>query len=37
VIRRNVEQYDHATETRKNNPPAGLVTSQTDRDLGKLQ
>jgi adenine-specific DNA-methyltransferase len=26
------EQYEHLGKTRKNNPPAGLVTPQTDRD-----
>jgi len=30
-----IEQYEHAEDTRKNNPPVGLVTPQTDRDAGK--
>lgn len=30
-----IEQYEHADKTRKNNPPVGLVTPQTDRDSGK--
>jgi len=32
---RQIEQYDHAKAMRKNNPPVGLVTPQTDRDAGK--
>ncbi len=27
-----IEQYEHLDKTRKNNPPAGLVTPETDRD-----
>ena len=30
-----IEQYAHADKTRLNNPPAGLVTSERDADLGK--
>jgi adenine-specific DNA-methyltransferase len=30
--KRPIEQYEHLDKTRKNNPPAGLVTPQTDRD-----
>ncbi|MEK6323053.1 MAG: site-specific DNA-methyltransferase [Acidobacteriota bacterium] len=30
-----IEQYEHADKKRKNNPPVGLVTPQTDRDSGK--
>ncbi len=26
-----IEQYEHADKTRKNNPPVGLVTPETDR------
>ena len=32
-----IAQYDHADKKRKNNPPVGLVTPQTDRDGGKKQ
>jgi len=32
---RQIKQYDHAEAKRKNNPPVGLVTPQTDRDAGK--
>lgn len=27
-----IEQYDHAGKTRKNNPPVGLVTADTEKD-----
>jgi len=27
-----IEQYEHQDKRRKNNPPAGLVTPETDRD-----
>jgi adenine-specific DNA-methyltransferase len=27
-----IEQYAHLEKMRKNNPPAGLVTPETDRD-----
>jgi len=27
-----IEQYEHLDKMRKNNPPAGLVTPDTDRD-----
>ena len=30
-----IDQYDHREASRANNPPAGLVTSETDRDAGK--
>ena len=30
-----IAQYEHADKTRKNNPPVGLVTPETDRDGGK--
>lgn len=30
-----IVQYDHPDKKRKNNPPVGLVTPQTDRDSGK--
>jgi adenine-specific DNA-methyltransferase len=30
-----IEQYEHTDKKRKNNPPVGLVTPQTDRDGGK--
>lgn len=30
-----IVQYDHQDKKRKNNPPVGLVTPQTDRDEGK--
>lgn len=30
-----VDQYAHKGKTRLNNPPAGLVTPQTDPDVGK--
>ena len=30
-----IEQYEHLDKTRKNNPPAGLVTPDTDRDGDK--
>ncbi len=34
AAKKPIEQYEH-DETRKNNPPVGLVTPQTDRDAGK--
>lgn len=30
-----IEQYDHKDKERINNPPVGLVTSETDRESGK--
>ncbi|MBI5855194.1 MAG: site-specific DNA-methyltransferase, partial [Nitrospirae bacterium] len=30
-----IEQYDHPDKKRKNNPPVGLVTPETDRETGK--
>ena len=30
-----LEQYEHSDKKRKNNPPVGLVTPQTDQDAGK--
>ncbi len=30
-----IVQYDHPDKKRKNNPPVGLVTPETDRDVGK--
>ena len=30
-----IEQYEHTTKKRKNNPPVGLVTPETDVDEGK--
>lgn len=30
-----IEQYDHAGKTRKNNPPVGLVTADTEKDSDK--
>lgn len=35
TAKRNIENYDHTGETRLNNPPVGLVTSDTDEDTGK--
>jgi len=29
-----IEQYDHRNKERLNNPPVGLVTPETDRDIG---
>jgi adenine-specific DNA-methyltransferase len=30
-----IEQYDHRDKTRLNNPPVGLVTPETDPEIGK--
>ena len=30
-----IEQYEHKDKERSNNPPVGLVTPDTDKDLGK--
>ena len=32
---RDIETYAHAGKDRANNPPVGLVTPETDRDVGK--
>jgi adenine-specific DNA-methyltransferase len=29
---KEIEQYDHKDEERVNNPPVGLVTSETDKE-----
>ncbi len=34
---RSIQSYDHKTEKRANNPPAGLVTPSTDPDVGTKQ
>ena len=31
--KRPIEQYDHKNKERINNPPVGLVTPDTDKDL----
>jgi adenine-specific DNA-methyltransferase len=31
-----IEQYEHLDKTRKNNPPVGMVTTETDRDGDKM-
>lgn len=33
--RKAIDQYEHPDKKRKNNPPVGLVTPETDRDSGK--
>ncbi len=33
--KRPIEQYEHKGKKRVNNPPVGLVTPDTDPDLGK--
>ena len=33
--KREVENYTHAGKERVNNPPVGLVTPETDKDIGK--
>ena len=35
IRKRPIEQYDHKGQQRRNNPPVGLVTEATDRDLAK--
>src|SRR3989442_13524435 len=30
-----IEQYEHPDKKRKNNPPVGLVTPESDKDSGK--
>ena len=32
---RDIENYAHAGKERANNPPVGLVTPETDRDVGR--
>jgi adenine-specific DNA-methyltransferase len=32
-----IEQYDHKGKERLNNPPVGLVTPESDKDLGKVK
>jgi adenine-specific DNA-methyltransferase len=34
---KDIEQYTHESQDRLNNPPVGLVTPDTDKDLGKKQ
>jgi adenine-specific DNA-methyltransferase len=34
-VRREIAHYAHADKERLNNPPVGLVTPDTDRDIGK--
>lgn len=33
--KRQIETYEHKGKQRVNNPPVGLVTSQTDPDAGR--
>lgn len=33
--KRDIEHYDHSGQKRKNNPPVGLVSPETDHDAGK--
>ena len=33
--KRDIENYAHAGKERANNPPVGLVTPETDRDVGR--
>ncbi len=33
--KKQIEQYDHSDKKRKNNPPVGLVTADTEKDAGK--
>ena len=33
--KRRIESYDHRDKERLNNPPVGLVTPDTDKDVGK--
>ena len=33
--KRAIAAYDHKDQKRPNNPPVGLVTPETDRDLGR--
>lgn len=35
--KRDVEHYEHADKTRLNNPPVGMVTPQTDPDMGQAK
>ncbi len=34
-IKKPIEQYSHKDKQRANNPPVGLVTPDTDKDIGK--
>jgi len=34
-VKKPIEQYDHPDKKRKNNPPVGLVTPDTDKETGK--
>lgn len=33
----DLESYNHSDKTRVNNPPVGLVTTQTDKTIGKIE
>ena len=33
--KKNIESYAHTDKERVNNPPVGLVTPETDKDVGK--
>ena len=33
--KKDIEQYKHKEKQRVNNPPVGLVTPETDKDMGK--
>ena len=35
MAKRDIETYVHTDEERVNNPPVGLVTPETDRDVGR--
>lgn len=35
ISEKPIEQYEHLDKTRKNNPPVGLVTADTEKDSGK--
>ena len=35
TAKRDIENYEHTSEKRVNNPPVGLVTPATDQDAGK--
>jgi adenine-specific DNA-methyltransferase len=35
TAKKPIEQYEHADKKRKNNPPVGLVTPDTDKETGK--
>lgn len=36
-MKKPIEQYDHKSKQRLNNPPVGLVTPDTDPELGKKE